>query len=69
MTQAVVDTTHAYALSPMGRMGESATGALDYAIVLVACVAVVLSVALMILWLIRPGEDSPNHIKRQILRE
>jgi hypothetical protein len=63
------DTSHAYALHPMGRMGEAASGIIDYVIVLVAIVTVVISIVLMIRWLIHPGEDAPTHIKRLILED
>jgi hypothetical protein len=56
-----------YSTSPMGRMGETAGGMLDYLIVLAAIIAVVISTTLMVRWLIRPGEDAPDHIKRLIL--
>jgi hypothetical protein len=58
-----------YSTSPMGRMGETAGGMLDYLIVLAAIIAVVISTTLMVWWLIRPGEDAPDHIKRLILED
>jgi hypothetical protein len=63
------DTSHVYAVSPMGRMGETAGGMLDYLIVLVAIITVILSIILMIRWLAHPGEDAPDHIKRLILTD
>jgi hypothetical protein len=63
------DTSHVYAVSPMGRMGETASGLLDYLIVLVATVTVILSIILMVRWLAHPGEDAPDHIKRLILSD
>jgi hypothetical protein len=67
LLQAAQDTAHAYAVSPMGRMGEKASGIIDYVIVLTALIAVVISTVLMVRWLVRPGEDAPDHIKRLIL--
>jgi hypothetical protein len=51
----------------MGRMGEPASGIFDYAVVVLAVVLVVITTVLTVRWLIRPGEDAPDHIKRLIL--
>ena len=34
-----------------------------------SAVIVVSAAALCLRWLLRPGEDSPNHIKRRVLRD
>ena len=60
-------TPGGYSTNPMGRMGEAPGGILDYMLVAVAIIAVIISIALMVWWLLRPGEDAPDHIKRLIL--
>jgi hypothetical protein len=60
-------TSGGYSTNPMGRMGEAPGGVLDYLLVAVAIIAVIISIALMVWWLFRPGEDAPDHIKRLIL--
>lgn len=56
-----------YPTATMGRMGEPPNGPLDYVIVAVAVVVVVVTAIQTIRWLIAPGEDAPDHIKRVIL--
>lgn len=56
-----------YSTAPMGRMGEPPGGPIDYLIVLIAVLAVVVSTVQTIRWLLRPGEDAPDHIKRTVL--
>jgi hypothetical protein len=57
----------AYPTAPMGRMGEPPGGPLDYVIVAVAMLVVVLTAIQTIRWLVAPGENAPDHIKRVIL--
>ena len=56
-----------FSVAPMGRMGEPASGIIDYVIVGSALVAVVVTTVLMVRGLVRPGEQAPHHIKRVIL--
>lgn len=57
-----------FAASPEGRE-VAASGPLDWILLGLATVAVVVAVYLCIRYLLRPGEDSEDHIKREILRE
>lgn len=41
----------------------------DYIIAIVMLIITVLTLYLSIKWLVKPGEKSPKHIKRQILEE
>ena len=56
-----------FSVAPMGRMGEPASGIVDYVIVGSALIAVLVTTVLMVRGLVRPGEQSPHHIKRVIL--
>ncbi len=51
----------------MGRMGEPAGGVFDYVVVVLAVIVVIVTTVLTVRWLIWPGEDAPDHIKRLIL--
>ena len=59
----------AYSTAPMGRMGEPPKGAFDYVIVAIAVVFVAATAIQTVRWLIHPGEDAPDHIKRTVLRD
>jgi hypothetical protein len=56
-----------FSVDPMGRMGEPASGIVDYMIVGAALVAVLVTMVLMVRGLVHPGERAPHHIKRVIL--
>jgi hypothetical protein len=58
-----------FPVAPMGRMGEPAGGVFDYVVVVLAVIVVIVTTVLTVWWLIWPGEDAPDHIKRLILED
>jgi hypothetical protein len=57
----------AFAANETGTTGPS--GIWDYFVVAVAVIAVAVALFLAAKYLIAPGEESPDHIKRKILDE
>jgi hypothetical protein len=47
--------------------GQGPDGNMDYIIVAIAVLIVVITLYYSLLWLIRPGEKSPHHIKKIVL--
>lgn len=57
-----------FARSPEGREAAS-SGPVDWFLVALAAVAVAAAFVLCARYLVRPGEESEDHIKRRVLRE
>ena len=49
--------------------GTGPTSAWDYLIILSSCLVVLITLVMSLSYLIKPKEDSPNHIKNMILEE
>lgn len=57
-----------FAASPEGRE-TAASGPVDWVLLGLAVAAVIVVVALCARYCLRPGEESPDHIKRRVLRD
>lgn len=50
-------------------LGKQTPSFLEYVVVAFACVVCAYALVRAVQWTIRPGEHSPDHIKRRILEE
>lgn len=57
-----------FAASPEGRQ-MAAAGVLDWLLVGLAALAVATVIVLCVRYFLRPGERSPEHLKRRVLRD
>lgn len=65
---ALVQAGRDFAASPEGREA-AASGPLDWILLGLATIAVIVVVYLCARYFLRPDETSPDHIKRQVLRD